>query len=185
LRALEGNAGQRRTPKRREQTLFLVPALGPHGAHTVAMPDQSGRSNTQAVVVVVAVVGLLASVGSAALGGFWANRSVEREFKSQRSAEIQDLRRDIYAAYLRSTAQWCTAVASPEDVKQAQKAQVELLDEQARVLLVGGTALRTAVNEFTDGITTNKEICLGDDITPYDRLRTAFINGAKPDLKSP
>jgi len=152
----------------------------------VAMPDESGRSNTQAVVVVVAVVGLLASVGSAALGGFWANRSVERQFESQRSAQIQDLRRDIYAAYLRATAQWCTALAaSPKDVKQAQKAQVELLDEQARVLLVAGPTLRTAVNEFTDEITKSEEICLSDDITPYDRLRTAFINGAKPDLQPP
>jgi hypothetical protein len=148
------------------------------------MPDESGRSNTQAVVVVVAVVGLLASVGSAALGGFWANRSVERQFESQRSAEIQDLRRDIYAAYLRATAQWCTALASPEDVKQAQKAQVELLDEQARVLLVAGPTLRTAVNKFTYEITKSEDVCMGD-IDAYDRLRTAFINGAKPDLVAP
>jgi hypothetical protein len=71
------------------------------------MPDESGRSNTPIVVVVVAIVGLLATVGSAALGGYWANKSAERQLESQRSAKIQDQRREIYVDYLRAVSNEC------------------------------------------------------------------------------
>ena len=73
------------------------------------MANATDRSNTPTVVVVVAVVGLLATVGSAALGGFWANRNVERQLKSERAAEIQDQRREIYLGYLRATTDVCDA----------------------------------------------------------------------------
>jgi hypothetical protein len=70
----------------------------------MAGPD---RSNTPAVVVVVAIVGLLATIGASALGGYWANKSVERQLESERSTAIQDQRREVYVDYLTSALRVC------------------------------------------------------------------------------
>jgi type II secretory pathway pseudopilin PulG len=86
------------------------------------MADGASRSGAPFVVVVVALVGLLSTVGAAALGGYWANRSVERQFESQRNAALQDQRRETYANYLRATAQVCLALGE-DPSGQSQKAQ--------------------------------------------------------------
>src|SRR5215216_6231476 len=101
------------------------------------MAEKAERSSGPSVVV-VAIVGLLSTIGAAALGGYWANRSVERQFESQRSAELQDQRREVYANYLRATAQFCTAVTEDPDAQGTKKALVELLNQDARVDLLAG-----------------------------------------------
>jgi hypothetical protein len=157
----------------------------------VAGESESGRSNTPALVVVVAVVGLLASVGSAALGGYWANRSVERQLESQRSAEIQDQRREVYVDYLRAVANECQAVSTyaqsgaEGDANKADMAAVEVLNQGSRVLLIAGPALKDTVSEGTSALVFTddpREGPCGDN----DRLKRflqSFIDGAQPDLE--
>jgi CHASE1-domain containing sensor protein len=106
------------------------------------MADGANRSGAPFVVVVVALVGLLSTIGAAALGGYWANQSVERQFESQRSAALQDQRRETYANYLRATAQFCTAVGEDPNSQKTSKAVIELLNQHARVELLAGPNLR-------------------------------------------
>jgi hypothetical protein len=154
------------------------------------MPGESGRSNTPIVVVVVAVVGLLASVGSAALGGYWANKSVERQFESQRSAQIQDQRREVYEEYLRAVDKTCAALTTwdrtgdPRDGDKAQEAGFEVLNQGGRVLLIAGPALKEAVSEGIDKLVFVDDPSKGPCVD-NERLRDflkAFIDAAQPDL---
>jgi hypothetical protein len=148
------------------------------------MVGTSDRSNTPLVVVLVAIMGLVSTVGAAALGGYWANKSVERQFESQRTAEIQDQRREVYVDYLRATTQACDAQDTGDQAKIDATA-VELLNQQSRVLLIGGPSLREAVTRFTDAIISEpdrqKQACASN--TNYLDLRDAFIDSAKPDLE--
>jgi hypothetical protein len=149
-------------------------------------------------VVVVAVVGLLASVGSAALGGYWANRSVERQLESQRSAKIQDQRREVYVDYLRAAlrdcdawTQWFRDQEAGNDLKrdedEIQAAEIDVINKEGQVLLIAGPDLILAVGKFTDALTNYS----ADEIPPracvnnaaFLRLRDALIDGAKPDLE--
>ena len=150
------------------------------------MPDESGRSNTQAVVVVVAVVGLLATVGSAALGGYWANKGVERQFNSQRSAEIQDQRRQVYDEYLRAVAKECDLVGQEGPSEKAGAAAVEVLNLAGRVRLIAGPALKDAVSAATtalvfDDPTTGTSPCANND--NLKSFLDSFIGAAQPDLE--
>jgi type II secretory pathway pseudopilin PulG len=150
------------------------------------MPEESGRSNTEAVVVVVAVVGLLATVGSAALGGYWANKGVERQFKSQRSAEIQDQRRHVYDEYLRAVAKECDLVSQEGPSEKAGAAAVEVLNLAGRVRLIAGPALKDAVSTATtalvfDDPTTGTSPCANND--NLKSFLDSFIGAAQPDLK--
>jgi hypothetical protein len=155
------------------------------------MPNESSRSNTQAVVVVVAVVGLLATVGSAALGGFWANRSVERQlesqratFGSQRSADIQDQRREIYPEYLRAVGQFCVALGRPNGTdEEINKAGIEVLKQGARVLLIAGPALQNAVGDATEELVFANDPFPACEGTRFASLTGSLIDAAQPDLK--
>jgi hypothetical protein len=142
----------------------------------------SDRTNTSTlVVVVVAIVGLLATVGAAALGGYWANKSVEREIESQRSAEIKDQRREVYVAYLRAATRACEVRGNGDDAEITHAAN-EVLTEQGLVLLVaGGPALKKAVTDFTDALDDPRgRVC--DDVAVFQRFRDAFVEAAQPDL---
>lgn len=147
------------------------------------MADKADRSGAPFVVVVVAIVGLLSTIGAAALGGYWANRSVERQFESQRSAALQDQRREVYANYLRATAQFCSALGEDPtgEGQRTKQALVELLNQHARVDLVAGPNVRAPLTEFTDAMTDDKST--GCDFEKYLKLRNAFVRGAQPDLK--
>lgn len=146
----------------------------------VGAPD---RSNTPTVVVAVALMGLLATVGAAALGGYWANKSVERQLESERSAAIQDQRRQVYVDYLRATAQACDAQSKGDDTKTDATA-IEVLNQQGRVLLIAGPSLHRAVSSFTHAVVfeedPNKRACA--DNKNYLGLRDEFIRSAQPDL---
>ena len=145
------------------------------------MAEKAERSSGPSVVVVVAIVGLLSTTGAAALGGYWANRTVERQFESQRSAELQDQRREVYANYLRATAQFCTAVTEDPNPQKTNKALVELLNQDARVDLLAGPNLRARLTGLTNALID--ENATGCDSRKYLKLRHAFVAGAQPDLR--
>jgi type II secretory pathway pseudopilin PulG len=145
------------------------------------MADKADRSGAPYVVVVVAIVGLLSTIGAAALGGYWANRSVERQFESQRSAALQDQRREAYANYLRATTEFCTAVGEDPDSQVTKKAVVELFYRHARVELLAGPSLRASLTSFTDAMIDEKSS--GCDSQNYLKFRDAFVAGAQPDLQ--
>jgi hypothetical protein len=154
--------------------------------HTVAMPDESGRSNTQAVVVVVAVVGLLATVSSAALGGYWANKNVERQFESQRSAKIQDQRREVYVDYLRAVSNECAFLnKGVEDKDALDKVLFEVLNQAGRVRLIAGPALKDAVGKSTTRLVFEWDQptspCAGNP--NLRRFLDEFADAAEPDLE--
>jgi type II secretory pathway pseudopilin PulG len=146
------------------------------------MADGASRSGAPFVVVVVALVGLVSTVGAAALGGYWANRSVERQFESQRNAALQDQRRETYANYLRATAQVCLALGEdPSGQSQkAQKAGAEVLNQHARAQLIAGPDLRAPLTRFTHEMTTSGASAACNDLQKYV---DAFVDGAQPDLK--
>ena len=148
-----------------------------------AMVGGSDRSNTPAVVVVVAVVGLLATVGSAALGGFWANKSVEHQFESQRSAEIQDQRREVYDDYLRAVGKLCQVLKATGEGVEADKAAFEVLNQGGRVGLIAGPALKDAVSVSTHALVFEPETgpCSAND--RLERFIEAYIDAAQPDLE--
>ena len=147
------------------------------------MADKADRGGAPYVVVVVALVGLLSTIGAAALGGYWANRSVERQFESQRSAALQVQRRDVYANFLRATAQFCTALGDDPtgESQRTKQALIELLNQHARVELVAGPNVRAPLTGFTDAMTDDK--ATGCDFRKYLKLRNAFVRGAQPDLE--
>jgi len=173
----------------------------------MAGPD---RGNTPVVVVVVAIVGLLATIGASALGGYWANRSVERQLESERSTAIQDQRREVYVDYLASTLRLCDAWGqvsidldqdptaagnqrAPADVLQRDKdkldaAALDLLNQHGRVVLIAGPDLTQAVTDFTEALVPDDSVgiplvCSSGDLDPYVRFRDAFVKGAEPDLE--
>ncbi len=80
-------------------------------------------------------MGLLSTIGASALGGYWANESVQRQFQSQRSAAIQDQRRAVYVDLIRATTPVCDAKGN-KDAAKYQSAAVELLNQQGRALLI-------------------------------------------------
>jgi hypothetical protein len=137
-------------------------------------PERS--STTPFMVVLVALVGLLSTVGAAALGGYWANRSVERQLEEQ----IQDQRREIYVDYLRAAAEACLTSQSTTD---EEATIVDVLNQQGQVLLIasgGNSDLRDAVNSFTAAILSG-EACSSPDA--LNAFRDAFIEAAQPDLE--
>jgi hypothetical protein len=144
------------------------------------MAEKAERSGGPSVVVVVALVGLLSTIGAAALGGYWANRSVERQFESQRSAELQDQRREVYANYLRATAQFC-ALGQDSNDQNTNKALIELLNQDARVELLASPNLRVPLTGFTNALID--ENATGCDSRKYLKLRHAFVATAQPDLR--
>jgi hypothetical protein len=142
------------------------------------------RSNTPVVVVIVAIVGLLATVGSAALGGYWANKSVERQFESQRTAEIQDQRREVYVDYLHAVEKLCEVLTAKGIGDESNRAAGELLNQAGRVRLIAGSALKDFVSDATNGLVfiddPSKGPCGSND--KLKLLLDSFVAKARPDL---
>jgi type II secretory pathway pseudopilin PulG len=148
------------------------------------MAAKADRSGAPFVVVAVAIVGLLSTIGAAALGGYWANRSVERQFESQRSAAIQDRRRETYANYLSATAQLCVVIGddSTGQSQRTQQARVEVLNQDAQVQLIAGPGLRAPLTGFTQDLISDTPAACGDR-QKYNEFRNAFVAGAQPDIR--
>jgi len=130
------------------------------------------------VVVAVAITGLLSTVGAAALGGYWANQSVQRQFDSQRQAQIQDQRRIDYAGFMRATAQLCLTRAETGLGPKVDAAATEVLSQQDRVLLIASPSLRKSVDALAYYV-INATGGKGCDNDKYLAVRDAFIDAAK------
>jgi len=122
-------------------------------------------------------VGLLSTIGASALGGYWANESVQRQFQSQRSAAIQDQRRAVYVDLLRATTPVCDAKQN-KDAAKYQSAAVELVNQQGRVLLIATPSLRKPLTAFVDYVNSTE----GCDNAKYLAFRDAFIDAAQKEL---
>ena len=142
------------------------------------MADGSNRSQTS-VVVVVAIVGLISTISAAALGGYWANQSVERQFESQRSAQIEDQRREVYANFLRSTIQACEAQGSGNDDEATSAANEVLTQGGLVVLIAGSTEVQDAVSEFMNAVAID-DAC--QDLDRFSSLYNAFVESGRNDL---
>ena len=136
-------------------------------------PNRSGSL----LVVAVAIVGLLSTIGASALGGYWANESVQRQFQSQRSAAIQDQRRAVYVDLIRATTPVCDAKGN-KDAAKIRSAEVELVNQQGRALLIATPSLRKPLTGFVDYVISTE----GCDNTKYLPLRDAFIDAAQKEL---
>jgi len=147
------------------------------------MADTADRSHPSRVVVVVALVGLISTVSASFFSGYWANRSVERQFESQRIAQIQDLRRQVYVDYLRMSTEVCNAKDTGDDSK-VNKAVVGLLNQQGQILLIASpdSDLGDTVSKFTEALTVDKGGACADNAT-YFALRDKFITSARQDLE--
>jgi len=150
-----------------------------NGLISLVMATSADRGSGPLVVVAVAITGLLSTVGAAALGGYWANQSVQRQFDSERQAQIQDQRRIEYADFVRATAQLCETIESGLGPK-VTAAGTEVLNQQAVVLLIASPSLRKSVNALTYYVlnATGK----GCDDEKYVALRDAFVEAAKGEL---
>jgi type II secretory pathway pseudopilin PulG len=152
------------------------------------MADSSNGRQTS-IVVVVAIVGLVSTIGAAALGGYWANQSVERQFESQRGAQVEDQRREVYANFLRSTFEACEAqgearrTGSVDDFTEASSKTNEVLVQGGLVnLIAGSTEVQDATSNLMDGVAGPDEVCLEAESDSYIDLYNAFVRSGRDDL---
>ena len=149
------------------------------------MADGADRSNTRAMVV-IAITGLLSTLGAAFLGGALANQAVETQVYVTRDFAIKDQRRTIYVDYLRATSKVCQLIGAG-DVEGTNAAAVELLNQQGRVLLIAGEHTRNAVDNFSNqllaGETAASSVSDPCNLAVYRQLRDAFITAAEADLR--
>jgi type II secretory pathway pseudopilin PulG len=139
------------------------------------MAPADDRSGTPFVVIVIALAGLLSTLGAAALSGYWTNASVQRQFKLQRNAQIQDQRRQVYVDYLGTV----TAVCAPSDTNskdKTKKDQVALLNAYNRARLIATPEVREPLTKFTEAIF---DVGCGDKLDPFG---TAFLDAARQEL---
>jgi hypothetical protein len=126
-------------------------------------------------------------------------RSVQRQLESERSAKIQDQRREVYVDYMRAALRDCDAWTRwhqdseagsdlKRDEAEIQAAEIDVINKQGQVLLIAGPDLKQAVDGFTEALTNYPagefpRAC--ENNAAFLRLRNAFIDGAKPDLHLP
>jgi type II secretory pathway pseudopilin PulG len=149
----------------------------------VAMADTNHSSGTP-IVVVVAIIGLLSTIGASALGGYWANKSVERQFESQRTAEVDDLRRNVYIDFLRATTQACLAQGGQDEAKVEETA-LDAVNQGALVYLLADPEVRGAVTAFTNSVVaggeTRTSACY--DFDRYAAEMNDFVDAALEELE--
>jgi type II secretory pathway pseudopilin PulG len=144
----------------------------------------TNRSSGTPIVVVVAIIGLLSTVGASALGGYWANKSVERQFESQRTAEVEDLRRNVYIDFLRATTQACLAQGGQDEAKM-EEAALDTVNQGALVYLLADPEVRGAVTEFTNSVVAGGDsptsACY--DFESYAAEMGVFVDAALEELE--
>jgi hypothetical protein len=69
------------------------------------------------------------------------------------------------------------------DPGKLQAAEIDVLNQEGRVLLIAGTDLRQAVGTFTDKLLDGQPPTACDNNNAFLGYRDAFIDGAKPDLE--
>jgi hypothetical protein len=128
--------------------------------------------------ILAASVGVLGGLGGALVGGFLTNRGQAEEFKRERAAAKQELRREAYADYLGTAEGFVVSFAvEPETTAgdRALEAQrralfVQLFVSRARVFLAfENDAVLKAAEAISDEITSKptaeeKEACADEEI---------------------
>lgn len=144
-------------------------------AHTDPMAGASERGNTPRVVVAVAVVGLLSTLGASLLGGVFATVQVKTQLDQQRDEKIEDQRREVYLDFLRATSEACQAWITG-DKRKADPAYFEVLNQEGRVKLIAGDAVGNAAHAWANAIVFEEVACQDNDkLTEY---RDPFVRAA-------
>ena len=121
------------------------------------------------VALLAAVVGLLAAMGGAAVGGYIANKGQEQRLEQERAAEIRDLRIATYVKFLEAIErEHFEAAKTPDRLVRTAEAEVALVAPTSEVRRAAGR------------LTTNA--LFGATETEYRRLRDRFIESAQADI---
>lgn len=139
------------------------------------MASTGDRSGSPLVVIVVALAGLLSTLGAAGLSGYWTNASVQRQFESQRNAQIQDQRRQVYVDYIGATAALCAAEQTHSQDQLNNKTEA-LYRAYSRAELIATPEVRGPLDKLTEAI---REVGCGDEADPFFN---AFLDAAKREL---
>jgi hypothetical protein len=162
------------------------------------MAPTGERSGAPFVVVLVAIAGLLSTLGAAGLSGYWTNASVKRQFQSQRTAQIQDLRRQVYVDFLQRITEACIARAELDassgsaeaKAAKANKAITSLLSEGGRAELLATPDVRRSVQKFTASVVHVFDTSIGSgaengcDNGPLLTSRNSFLTVAERELSN-
>ena len=142
--------------------------------------QRSSRGISPLWTVLVALVGLGATLAAAWVSGYYTNRSTEQMFNNERAAVIQDRRQDLYVDYLRAVDAQYRAPPPVEDEPQPTELVLELTDHHARLLLVATEPVREAAQDLTDGAVTGATP-EGEPMTEeeFNRLKQLFIREAQ------
>jgi hypothetical protein len=136
------------------------------------MADDANRGGTR-VVVIVAIIGLLSTVGASALGGYWGSKSaevsaesLERQFELQRTAAIFDLRREAYIDFVRANTQACRAWGGQDDAA-VEPAVLEVLHQFALVGFLASDELLDPAKDFANAVMSGEACDDIDSLTVY------------------
>ena len=102
------------------------------------------------IVVIVAIIGLLSTVGASALGGYFARRSAERQINKQRNDELFDLRREAYVEFIRLTTQACETQQTGDEAN-IEQARLQVLHQGALVTFLR-PEVTDALNPFPNAV---------------------------------
>jgi hypothetical protein len=136
------------------------------------MADDANRGGTR-VIVIVAIIGLLSTVGASALGGYWGSKSaevsaesLERQFELQRTAAVFDLRREVYIDFVRANSQACQAWGGQDDAA-VEPAVLEVLHQLALVEFIASSELLAPAEEFANAVMTGEACRDLDSLAVY------------------
>ena len=159
------------------------------------MADEGNRSATS-VVVIVAIVGLISTLGAAALTGYWADRNLARNFELQNYAKSVDQRRDIYVNYNKSRTNVCQVVIDefgsgpPRSEKQAldkvNAALVDLINLNVQIQLFARTPEMQEIARDMTNIMVNTPIKDYDKVCDNNLFlesQSRFVKAATTDLE--
>lgn len=131
----------------------------------------------------VAIIGLVATVvaalGSSFIAGRIENEGTVRQFEQQRSAELDDLRRDAYAKFLQS-AEVAYRSNKPSE-QEVQAYEQGLKAAEATVLLLATPSVRDATRAVSRTLLEQQNYTDDD----YLGVRNAFIEAAQEELDVP
>lgn len=145
----------------------------------------AGDNRSGSLVVVVAVIGLVSTLGASALGGYWASRSVERELEAQRTAELEDTRRAVYIAFVRATTEACdaqTRVAQGNgNEDKVQSTALEVINQGALVHLLAERELRNISSQVTNAVAIDPTACVSNE--SFFAQMNPFVDAAQRELE--
>jgi hypothetical protein len=158
------------------------------------MADEDGRGGTR-VVVIVAIVGLLSTLGASLVGGGLTIVAANVQFDNQRSAESQDKRREVYANYQNSVTKVCQVndevygFGAPSAKEQKaggariEAAISEVVNFNGQVqLFAHSEEIRTAADELTRKMVDDFDLICGSNEGFFESQHRLIV-AAKADLE--